>query len=114
MVREDPWPAAAVLCSTAAPACLPHQAQSPLSPAANVHFDAATPNTFIQECFDEFHVAWARDVLADFPTSQDGLLAPSDAPGLGVTVNEAGPGKHPYGERNFMNLFSAGWERRNP
>jgi galactonate dehydratase len=91
----------------------PHQAQSPLSTAANVHFDVATPNAFIQECFDEFHVAWARDVFDGFPTIQDGVLAPSEAPGLGVSVNEAEIGKHPYGERNFMNLFSAGWERRN-
>ena len=38
----------------------PHQAQSPLGPAVNVHFDVATPNAFIQECFDDFHVAWAK------------------------------------------------------
>jgi hypothetical protein len=28
-------------------------------------------------------------------------------------VNEDEIGKHPYSERNFMNLFSAGWEKRN-
>jgi galactonate dehydratase len=91
----------------------PHQAQSPLGTAVNVHFDVATPNAFIQECFDDFHVAWARDVFANIPTIKDGCLAPSEAPGHGVTVNEDEIGKHPYGERNFMNLFSAGWEKRN-
>jgi hypothetical protein len=30
-----------------------------------------------------------------------------------VTVNEAEIAKHPYSERNFMNLFSKGWEKRN-
>jgi galactonate dehydratase len=91
----------------------PHQAQSPLGTAVNVHFDVATPNAFIQECFDEFHVAWARDVFGNIPTIKDGCLAPSELPGHGVSVNEAEIGKHPYSERNFMNLFSTGWEKRN-
>ncbi len=91
----------------------PHNAQSPLSTALNVHFDVATPNAFIQECFDDFHVDWAHDLFENVPTIQDGYLAPSEAPGHGVRVNEAEIGKHPYGERNFMNLFSAGWEKRN-
>jgi len=91
----------------------PHSAQSPLSTAVNVHFDVATPNAFIQECFDEFHVAWAKDVLGNVPTIKDGCLAPSEVPGHGVSVNEDEIGKHPYGARNFMNLFSAGWEKRN-
>ncbi|HEY0420422.1 MAG TPA: mandelate racemase/muconate lactonizing enzyme family protein [Acetobacteraceae bacterium] len=91
----------------------PHQAQSPLGTAVNVHFDVATPNAFIQECFDEFHVAWAKDLFGNIPVIQDGCLAPSEAPGHGVSVNEDEIGKHPYSERNFMNLFSAGWEKRN-
>ena len=91
----------------------PHNAQSPLSTALNVHFDVATPNAFIQECFDDFHVPWADDVFSGAPRIEDGYLAPSEAPGHGVTVNEAEIARHPYGERNFMNLFSAGWEKRN-
>lgn len=91
----------------------PHNAQSPLSTALNVHFDAATPNAFIQECFDEFAVPWVEDVFQGFPRITDGFLAPSEAPGHGVSINEAEIAKHPYGERNFMNLFSAGWEKRN-
>jgi galactonate dehydratase len=91
----------------------PHNAQSPLSTALNVHFDVATPNAFIQECFDDFHVEWSNDLFEGVPTIKDGFLAPSEAPGHGVRVNEAEIGKHPYSERNFMNLFSAGWEKRN-
>lgn len=91
----------------------PHQAQSPLGTAVTVHFDIATPNAFIQECFDEFHLAWAKDVFENIPEIRNGYLYPSEEPGHGVRVNEAEIGKHPYGERNFMNLFSAGWEKRN-
>jgi len=90
----------------------PHQAQSPLGTAVTVHFDVATPNAFIQECFDEFHVAWAKDVFGNIPAIKDGYLYPSEAPGHGVAINEAEIGKHPYGASNFMNLFSTGWERR--
>ena len=78
-----------------------------------LHFDVATPNAFIQEYFDDFHVAWSSDLFEGAPVITDGFLAPSEAPGHGVTVNEAETGKHPYSERNFMNLFSAGWEKRN-
>lgn len=91
----------------------PHQAQSPLGTAVNVHFDVATPNAFIQECFDEFHVDWAKEIFGNIPAIADGCLAPGEVPGHGVSVNEDEIGKHPYGERNFMNLFSAGWEKRN-
>ena len=38
--------------------------------------------------FDEFHVEWAADVFGNIPRIQDGFLAPSEAPGHGVTVNE--------------------------
>lgn len=91
----------------------PHNAQSPLSTALNVHFDVATPNAFIQECFDDYHVPWARDLFQGAPQLRDGMLEPSEAPGHGVEVDEREISKHPYGQRNFMNLFSAGWERRN-
>ena len=91
----------------------PHNAQSPLSTALNVHFDVSTPNAFIQECFDDFAVDWANDLFEGVPAITEGGLAPSERPGHGVVVNEAEIGKHPYGERNFMNLFSAGWEKRN-
>ena len=91
----------------------PHNAQSPLSTALNVHFDVATPNAFIQECFDAYHVGWANDLFENVPTIRDGALEPSEEPGHGVRVNEAEIARHPYGERNFMNMFSAGWEKRN-
>jgi galactonate dehydratase len=91
----------------------PHNAQSPLGTAVNAHFDTATPNFFIQECFDDYHVAWTKEVFENVPSQRDGAISVSDRPGHGVTVNEAVLRKYPYGERNFMNLFSKGWETRN-
>jgi galactonate dehydratase len=90
----------------------PHNARCPLSTAVNGHVDTATRNVFIQETFDEFHVPWARELFDGLPVIADGFLTVSDAPGLGVAVNEELINAHPPGKRNYMNLFSTGWEQR--
>ncbi|MFO8007184.1 MAG: mandelate racemase/muconate lactonizing enzyme family protein [Candidatus Brocadiia bacterium] len=90
-----------------------HQAQSPLTTALNAHLHAAMPNFMIQECFDDFLVPWARDVFVGVPQVRDGHIAPSDAPGIGVELNEAEAAKHPYGEDKFIRLFEPGWESRD-
>jgi galactonate dehydratase len=46
------------------------------------------------------------------PRVKEGHLEPSDAPGIGVELNEAEIAKHPYGQNNFLRLFEEGWERR--
>ncbi|MEX1018667.1 MAG: mandelate racemase/muconate lactonizing enzyme family protein [Litorilinea sp.] len=90
-----------------------HQAQSPLNTAINAHIHATLPNFLIQECFDDFHVPWAFDLMEGVPRVKDGYLTPSDAPGIGVEINEAEMAKYPYGDNNFLRLFEEGWERRN-
>ena len=92
----------------------PHNAQSPVSTALNSHVDIAMQNLLIQECFDDSSVEWTDDVLSGYPKVEGGYIAPSDAPGLGVELNEEEALRHPYGERNFLRLFEDGWEyRRN-
>jgi len=46
------------------------------------------------------------------PRVKEGCLTPSDAPGVGVELDEAETAKHPYGQNNFLRLFEEGWERR--
>jgi galactonate dehydratase len=89
-----------------------HQAQSPLGTALNAHLHAAMPNFMVQECFDDFLVPWARDVFPGLPRVEGGCIGPSDAPGIGVELNEEEAAKHPYGEDAFIRLFEEGWERR--
>lgn len=89
-----------------------HQAQSPLNTAINAHIHAGLPNFLIQECFDDFLVPWAWEILHGVPRVKDGSLEPSDAPGIGVELNEAELVKYPYGQNNFLRLFEEGWERR--
>lgn len=94
-------------------ACVaPHNARCPLSTAVNVGVLSTLRNAYVQECFDDFNEAWSRELFAGLPRVVDGYLAAGDGPGLGVEVNEAVFAAHPYSEHNFMNLFSAGWEKR--
>jgi galactonate dehydratase len=87
----------------------PHNARCTLSTAVNVHVMTATRNFYIQETFDDFHVPWARDMFKGVPRVVDGYLTASDAPGLGVDVDESLFEQHPYSEHHFMNLFAEGW-----
>jgi galactonate dehydratase len=90
-----------------------HQAQSPLNTAVNAHIHASIPNFLIQECFDDFLVPWAREIVHGVPRVREGFLEPSDAPGIGVELDEIEMAKHPYGQDNFLRLFEDGWETRN-
>lgn len=89
-----------------------HQAQSPLNTALNAHLHAAMPNFMIHECFDDFLVPWAREVFLGVPPVRDGYIEPSDAPGIGVELDEEEAARHPYGEDKFIRLFEPGWEDR--
>ena len=89
-----------------------HQAQSPLCTAICTHIHASIPNFLIQECFDDFLVPWAHDIMQGVPRVQDGYIEPSDAPGLGVELCEEEMARHPYGPGCFLHLFEEGWERR--
>jgi len=90
-----------------------HQAQSPLNTAINAHLHASMPNFLIHECFDDFLVPWAHDIMSGVPRVEDGYLTVPDAPGIGVELNEAEMAKHPYGQNKFLRLFEDGWERRD-
>jgi galactonate dehydratase len=90
-----------------------HQAQSPLNTAANTHIHASLPNFLIHECFDDFLVPWAFEIMHGVPRVKDGYLEPSDAPGIGVELDEAEMARHPYGQDFFLRLFEDGWEKRD-
>jgi len=103
---------AAAIAEAAEALVAPHQAQSPLNTAINAHIYASIPNFLIQECFDDFLVPWSRDIMRGVPKVKEGYLEPSDAPGIGVELDEAEMARHPYGQHNFLRLFEEGWERR--
>lgn len=89
-----------------------HQAQSPLNSAVNAHLHASMPHFLIQECFDDFLEPWAHEIMHGVPRVKDGYLEPSDAPGIGVELDEKEMAKYPYGPNKFLRLFEEGWEKR--
>ena len=72
----------------------------------NVHVDTAMRNVFLQETFNDFHVEWAADIFEGLPVVRDGYFTVSDAPGLGITVNE-GDAETSYAEKNHMRMFKS-------
>lgn len=75
---------------------------SPIAFAATVHLDLAIPNFGIQE--------WAEfsddvtDLFQGIPTFRDGYLQVSDAPGLGIEIDEEHLRRYPYRPHYFPTI----------
>ena len=67
---------------------------SPVGMAAALHLDVAVHNFGIQEYMP--HTADTLEVFRTSFTFADGLLHPSDTPGLGVDVDLAAAARFPY------------------
>jgi mannonate dehydratase len=70
---------------------------SPVTQAAAVHLDIAVPNFGIQEHVG--HPPEAADVFHSDVRFVDGMLHPSDAPGLGVSYDDEAAARFPYQQR---------------
>lgn len=73
----------------------PHNPLGPIAGAAALHFAVSTPNRVIQEEMVGA-VLWYFDVVLGPIRMVDGFWQVPDAPGLGITVDEAECLKHPY------------------
>jgi L-alanine-DL-glutamate epimerase-like enolase superfamily enzyme len=71
----------------------PHLYAGPVEWAANVQLAAAIPNILMAETIETpFHSALIRDTIV----VEDGFIAVSSAPGLGIDVNEELARSHPF------------------
>ena len=73
----------------------PHNPLGPVANAAALHFALATPNFLIQEDMLA-DVPWRWEVVKHSLETRDGYWLPSDAPGLGVEVDESAAARHPF------------------
>jgi galactonate dehydratase len=89
----------------------PHNANSPLSTAVACHVAAVTPNLLRLESFDDFDEAWVREAVVGAPRVEDGCLAVSQVPGIGVHLNEEVLREHPP-RQVFVDFEQEGWEMR--
>jgi galactonate dehydratase len=87
----------------------PHCSVGPVSFAACLHFDVATPCFLIQETFAEFDVPWRNALVRGWNPIKDGELQLGDEPGLGLELDEAAIAAHPYKRNAFPSLWDKGW-----
>ena len=73
----------------------PHNPLGPVANAAALHFDLSTPNFLIQEDMLT-DVPWRWEVVQHSLKTENGYWLPTDAPGLGVAVDEAAAARHPF------------------
>lgn len=91
---------------------IPHAAQGPVCTLACLHIDAATPNAWLQETFEDFNESWERQLLTYFPPIRDGHFDLPIAPGLGADLNLDEVHRHPYHENPDITLFEDDWQFR--
>jgi len=82
----------------------PHNVCSPVGAMAEMHLDASIVNFEIQEYHAEFYTEHYFTVLNGFTRQKNGYVELTDAPGLGLELNEAEIAAHPP----LTNVTSAG------
>jgi galactonate dehydratase len=83
----------------------PHCSVGPVALAAAVHFGWATPEVVVQENFADYDVPWRGELVRGAPVCRGGEFALPEAPGLGVELDEAACGRHPYIKNTFPSLW---------
>lgn len=84
----------------------PHNPQGPVSTAASLEFGFSQPSYIICETVTE-DVPWRADVVQSSHVwqKQGRLVFPSNAPGLGVEINEAEVARHPFQQEVLQRVF---------
>jgi galactonate dehydratase len=88
----------------------PHCSIGPVALAACLHFDVSTPNFLVQEAFAEFDVPWRNDLSSGWNPISNGAFILSDAPGLGLELDEQSIADHPYVPNAFPCLWDGDWQ----
>jgi len=81
----------------------PHNPLGPVANAAALHFALSTPNFLIQEDMLA-DVPWRWEVVQHALKTENGYWLPTDAPGLGIEVNEANAKKYPFKQEVLHSL----------
>jgi galactonate dehydratase len=84
----------------------PHNPLGPIANAAALHFALSTPNFLIQEDMLS-DVPWRWEVVESSLKTEQGYWLPTEAPGLGVTVNEKAAAAHPFAQEILQSAVYA-------
>ncbi len=87
-------------------ALAPHNPQGPVSTAASLEFGFSQPSYIICESVDN-DVPWRDDIVDEgFVVDQGNrTVLPNSRPGLGIEINEAEVGKHPFQQEVLQRVF---------
>jgi galactonate dehydratase len=81
----------------------PHNPLGPVANAVALHFGLSTPNFLIQEDMLA-DVPWRWEVVKSSLVTENGYWLPSDAPGLGIEVDEQRAKEHPFKQEIMHSL----------
>lgn len=84
----------------------PHNPLGPVANAAALHFALSTPNFIIQEDMLS-DVPWRWDVVESSLQAIDGYWQVSEAPGLGISVNEKAAARYPFEQEPLQSAIYA-------
>ena len=90
----------------------PHCSIGPVALAAALHLDMCTPNVKFQEAFGEFEANWRDALVNGWNPLGKGVFHVSDAPGLGVELDDHEIALHPYVRNSFPTLWDGGWHEK--
>ena len=79
-----------------------HYTGSPVSTAAMLHLNMSVPNCAVQEY--GVHTDWMNEVIPNDMRTEDGYLFATDAPGLGIDLNEEAAAKYPHDSKDPTHL----------
>ncbi|MGI9075692.1 MAG: galactonate dehydratase [Bryobacteraceae bacterium] len=82
----------------------PHNPNGPVANAVALHFALSTPNFLIQEDMLG-DVPWRFDIVETNINRERGYWLPSDAPGLGIEVDEREAAKHPFEQEILQQMM---------
>jgi galactonate dehydratase len=84
----------------------PHNPLGPVANAAALHFALSTPNFLIQEDMLA-DVPWRWEVVESGLRTENGYWLPSEAPGLGIKINERAAAQHPFQQEPLQSAVYA-------
>jgi galactonate dehydratase len=87
----------AALCDTFGVSMAPHNPLGPVATMVNIHLGFATPNFLIQEVMRS-DVPWRDEVVRGSARIEGGHVLPPEAPGIGIEIDAAAAGRHPFAE----------------
>ena len=77
----------------------PHDCTGPVVYAASCHLSVHAPNTVIQESVRALYTGWYAEVAEGLPVVENGMVAPADGPGLGISLK---PGVFDRADANLV------------